>query len=193
MSLIIVLIMVPTFIGVGCLGVLLGKKLVMRNPVIIAGYTKKSRVVIHDERLKPAFWKMQKWFSWFLLAATCVPVLAVFAALDSNWPLVVGVMAVGAIVVAVLFAVWRRNVANFHRLKNEWGVVQYIDETVVRGEVTAQQKKMLPLFVILAVTFSLNTALQMKSGNLYLGIFCALMAVYTLGYTIFIAAKKKQS
>jgi len=30
-------------------------------------------------------------------------------------------------------------------------------------------------------------------GAGYLGIFCALMAVYTLGYTIFIAAKKKQS
>ena len=190
---IVVLATVAVAIGAGFLGIILGKELVMKNPVIIAGHRKKNRVVIRDERLKPAFWKMQKWFTWSVFAASGIPVLVGFAVFYSNWPLVIGIVAVGAVLLPVLLATWHKSKANFYHLVEAWGVVMEKEETVVKGAVAHQLNKLFPLLILMTICMSLLSILQFFNGNLILGSFGALVAAYTFGYTVFVAVKKQRA
>jgi len=186
----VLLVTVPIIIGAVCLSMILAKNMIMKNPVIIAGHRKKNRVIIRDERLKPAFWKMQKWFTWNVLAATLIPVIVGFAVFYGNWPLVICTLVVSAVVMPVLVSVWHKSKTDFYQLVEAWGVVTEKDETAVKGEVTQQQIKLFPQFVALTITMSLVSVLQFSNGNLWLGTFGTLVAAYSFGYTVFVAVKK---
>jgi len=129
-DLIILVIILPIIIFTVFLGFFLVKKTVKKPTFLIVGWRKKNRVVLRDERLISAYWKMNNRISW--IAGEIAVILGLTAAFHNNIPLVLGILAMGMAVLIVLTAIWYKSLARFNKLKNELGVAPEHDERVIK-------------------------------------------------------------
>ncbi|MCL2637841.1 MAG: hypothetical protein FWD48_05655 [Oscillospiraceae bacterium] len=197
-ELIILAIIIPIIVLSAYIGIRIGNKMVRKMPYYVIGLRKKSRVILRDERLFPAFMKMNtRRTLTIMVPSAALGAVSVFVVNGYDRFIIIGFLSISIVFTLIFAVLWYKSKVEFYKQKDELGIVFESDETAVK---TAQKnsaemyyKKFFKLFIILAAATTIISIVNIIQNNVFAGIMsavCACTLIMGLIHYLYLRRKK---
>ena len=189
MDVIMVVVLILAAIGfVLWLTIRSDKRKFFEESVHIVGLLRKNYLILRDERLVPALWRIQVLSVCIIFSAVSGAVLIGLAM--HRGQLLVPVIILSVIVTAFFVVIWLKSRKDFDKMKDELGIVLERDEVMVKALLDKNKKK--TFHIIWIIAGSLNFIRHFMAQEILFSIVWGAVAIIHLLDILFYFIKKKR-